>query len=314
MRGRVGGEDSSAGRIFSRISRLFCFGGARLWGVLGAHFWGEARLFDGARLWRGVRLGRHFLGGAHFFRGGLERRVAATKAAVLARNSEVGFDVLAKSLALNPYQPRFGVAEVAFYEHGGHRIIEAEVVKGLGEGGESCEGGESKNAAGVRIFCESLRESSEESLKKSHEKERPSDIFAALENAAQHPKKAIIADTTMQPNIALVGNLRRYSERLIIHRDIFISRYQILESAVFGADAVVLNAAVLTEDSLESLAFFAQKLGLLCVFEGEDSRGEDSGVADSQIDSQNDSRGVVFLRDLGGLEHLRGEKIVVLGR
>lgn len=90
---------------------------------------------------------------------------------------------------------------------------------------------------------------------------RESDLHAL--NQSQSPQNgAIIVDTSLQKNISLVANARCYTAFLIIHKDIFISKYQILESLVYGADCVVLSSDILSIESLESLQNYAQHLGL----------------------------------------------------
>lgn len=77
----------------------------------------------------------------------------------------------------------------------------------------------------------------------------------------------IIADTTLLSDISLVATLRRYLPYLIIHKDIFISKYQILESAVYGADMIVLDASILDFTSFEILFNFASSLGLRVILD-----------------------------------------------
>lgn len=77
----------------------------------------------------------------------------------------------------------------------------------------------------------------------------------------------IIADTTLLSDISLVATLRRYLPYLIIHKDIFISKYQILESAVYGADMIVLDASILDFISFEILFNFASSLGLRVILD-----------------------------------------------
>ncbi len=88
-----------------------------------------------------------------------------------------------------------------------------------------------------------------------------SDLHAL--NQSQSPQNgAIIVDTSLQKDISLVANARHYTAFLIIHKDIFISKYQILESLVYGADCVILSSDILNEKSLETLQNYAWHLGL----------------------------------------------------
>lgn len=71
-----------------------------------------------------------------------------------------------------------------------------------------------------------------------------------------------IIDTSLQKDISLVANARHYSPFFIIHNDIFISKYQILESLVFGADCIALSPDILPQNSLLELQNYAYHLGL----------------------------------------------------
>lgn len=73
---------------------------------------------------------------------------------------------------------------------------------------------------------------------------------------------AIIIDTLFAKDISLVSHTRHYDDRIIIHKDIFISKYQILESLVYGADCVILAPCLLTVESLKELYLYAIHLGL----------------------------------------------------
>ncbi|MDE6885965.1 MAG: hypothetical protein K2P17_02870 [Helicobacteraceae bacterium] len=82
--------------------------------------------------------------------------------------------------------------------------------------------------------------------------------FASINNKYS----AVLANTTLQNEISLISNLRRYSPYLIIHKDIIISKYQVLESLVYGADMIILANCILHKDSFFILAEYAKHLGL----------------------------------------------------
>ncbi len=81
-------------------------------------------------------------------------------------------------------------------------------------------------------------------------------------NKIQSQNGAIIVDTSLQKDISLVANARHYTAFLVIHKDIFISKYQILESLVYGADCIVLSSDILEANSLKTLQNYAWHLGL----------------------------------------------------
>lgn len=64
-----------------------------------------------------------------------------------------------------------------------------------------------------------------------------------------------------------ISLVRRHSSLPIIHADIFLDPYQILESALFGADALLLPARGLDSKRLRELLSFASRLGLECFVE-----------------------------------------------
>lgn len=78
----------------------------------------------------------------------------------------------------------------------------------------------------------------------------------------QNPQRAIVIDTTLQKDISLVADARAYAPFLIIHKDIFISKYQILEALVYGTDCVALSPIILPQSSLLELQNYAYHLGL----------------------------------------------------
>ncbi len=84
----------------------------------------------------------------------------------------------------------------------------------------------------------------------------------ALNEIQSQQNGAIIVDTALQKDISLVANARHYTAFLIIHKDIFISTYQILESLVYGADCIILSPDILEANSLKSLQNYAWHLGL----------------------------------------------------
>ena len=88
------------------------------------------------------------------------------------------------------------------------------------------------------------------------------EIVKIIEEANNARKNAIVINTTLKNDLSLISNIRRYSPKLIIHYDLFISKYQILESAVYGSDAIILNSQILDRNSFLTLHNFATRLGL----------------------------------------------------
>lgn len=86
--------------------------------------------------------------------------------------------------------------------------------------------------------------------------------IASMADSSKDSKQIAIIDTTLQKDISLVADARHYSPFLLIHKDIFISQYQVLESLVFGADCIALSPEILPIESLELLQNYAYHLGL----------------------------------------------------
>ena len=151
--------------------------------------------------------------------------VDTTKSIVEKRMKEVEFGTLGRSLSCNPLIPR------AFSALKNQKIECARELKDI----ERVQ----------KIYAQNLGENSHDS-----------------QNLAQNPQRAIVIDTTLQKDISLVADTRAYAPFLIIHKDIFISKYQILEALVYGADCVVLSPIILPQSSLLELQNYAYHLGL----------------------------------------------------
>lgn len=154
--------------------------------------------------------------------------VDTTKSIVEKRMNEVEFGTLGRSLSCNPLTPR------AFSALKNQKIKCARELKDI-ERAQKLYAQDSQN----------LGENSHDS-----------------QNLAQNPQRAIVIDTTLQKDISLVADARAYAPFLIIHKDIFISKYQILEALVYGADCVALSPIILPQSSLLELQNYAYHLGL----------------------------------------------------
>jgi len=77
----------------------------------------------------------------------------------------------------------------------------------------------------------------------------------------------------------------------LLRKDFLFDAYQIYESRAFGADAVLLIAAILTDEELESLLSLANKLGMQCLVEIHDQdeleRAIQSGARIIGINNRN---------------------------
>jgi indole-3-glycerol phosphate synthase len=91
----------------------------------------------------------------------------------------------------------------------------------------------------------------------------------------------------------------------ILRKDFIVSEYQLLEAAVWGADAALLIAGALTQSELKDLLQFAARLQLAAVVEVHDveelRRALDAGSAIIGVNSRNLRTLTV---DLGVLDHI----------
>ncbi|RAX55124.1 hypothetical protein CCY99_00030 [Helicobacter sp. 16-1353] len=120
----------------------------------------------------------------------------------------------------------------------------------------------------------------------------------SLESLNQH-LELVIVDTILSDDISLVAIARRYSPYLIIHKDIIISKYQILESVVYGADMIILDGNILDSDALGFLFEFASNLGLVSILLPNDIK---------YIESYFD---FIMLQDLENLPYIPNGKMII---
>ena len=161
--------------------------------------------------------------------------ISTTKSIVEGRMREVEFGVLGRSLSCNPLTPR------TFNAVKNQKIERVKSLKDI----ERIQ----------KIYAQNLGQNLQNLT------QNPTQNLG--QNLGQNPtQNAIIVDTTLQKNISLVADSRAYSPFLIIHKDIFISKYQILESLVYGADCVALSPIILPQSSLLELQNYAYHLGL----------------------------------------------------
>lgn len=155
--------------------------------------------------------------------------VDTTKRIVENRMREVEFGTLGRSLSCNPLTPR------AFSGLKSQKIERVKSLKDI--------------ERAQKIYSQNLGGNSHDSQN-------------LTQNLAPNPQRAIVVDTSLQKNISLVADARAYAPFLIIHKDIFISKYQILEALVYGADCVALSPIILPKSSIAELQNYAYHLGL----------------------------------------------------
>lgn len=161
--------------------------------------------------------------------------VDTTKSIVEKRMNEVEFGTLGRSLSCNPLTPR------AFSALKNQKIECARELKDI--------------ERAQKLYAQNLAQNPQNLGENSQDSQN-------LAQNPQNPQHAIVIDTTLQKDISLVADARAYAPFLIIHKDIFISKYQILEALVYGADCVALSPIILPQSSLLELQNYAYHLGL----------------------------------------------------
>lgn len=93
-------------------------------------------------------------------------------------------------------------------------------------------------------------------------------ILLFLEQGA--PKQSLLQNLTFE-HLEFLSHLRRYTSLPIIHKSAFVSEYEILESALYGADCVLLESSLLSAKELKNLILFASRLMLTPICSVRDS-------------------------------------------
>ncbi len=70
-----------------------------------------------------------------------------------------------------------------------------------------------------------------------------------------------------QGDIEYITQIRRYVKTPLLRKDFIIDKYQILEALVYGADFILLIAAILSKKELKELLNYARHLGLEALVE-----------------------------------------------
>ena len=91
----------------------------------------------------------------------------------------------------------------------------------------------------------------------------------------------------------------------LLRKDFIIDPYQVYESRVYGADALLLIVAVLTPSELESLLVLSRRLGLSCLVEVHDEAQLETALrSGAEIIGINNRDLTTFRVDMGVTERL----------
>lgn len=95
----------------------------------------------------------------------------------------------------------------------------------------------------------------------------PADIAAAYELGGARALSVLTDETFFHGHPDYIGQVRRTTQLPLLRKDFIISDYQVYESRVLGADAVLLIVAILSPGQLEDYLGLAGELGLSALLE-----------------------------------------------
>jgi indole-3-glycerol phosphate synthase len=161
----------------------------------------------------------------------LDDIIAKTKADLEKREKEYTMDWLGKSLAFNARVPRDVFPYLTSTEEEPYRII-SEVKK-------------ASPSKGV------IREDFD-----------PLAIAQGYERGGANAISVLTEPHFFQGDLEYLAGIRRYVSIPLLRKDFIVSKYQLLEALVYGADFVLLIAAALSRKDLKELLNYSRHLGM----------------------------------------------------
>lgn len=169
----------------------------------------------------------------------LDEIIKKTREDVIKRESEFSLDWLGRSLAFNARAPRDVFPYLTATEQDPYRVI-AEVKK-------------ASPSRGV------IRENFD-----------PIAIAQSYERGGASAISILTEPHFFQGNLDYLGQIRRYVGIPLLRKDFIVTKYQILEAMVHGADFILLIAAALSKTELKELLGYTRHLGMEALVEVHD--------------------------------------------
>lgn len=169
----------------------------------------------------------------------LDDIIKKTKEDLAIREKEYTFDWLGRSLAFNARTPRDVFPYLRATEEEPYRII-SEVKK-------------ASPSKGV------IREDFD-----------PLAIAQGYERGGANAISVLTEPHFFQGDIEYLAGIRRYVGIPLLRKDFIVSKYQLLEALVYGADFVLLIAAALSKKDLKELLAYTRHLGMEALVEVHD--------------------------------------------
>jgi len=129
-----------------------------------------------------------------------------------------------------------------------------------------------------RPFADALRRSDRIALIAEIKKASPSagviradfdhvDIAQIYDESAADAISVLTDEQFFQGHLDFIGDVRRVSSKPVLRKDFLLDEYQVVESRVAGADAVLLITTILTVPRLRQLLRLAEELGMAALVE-----------------------------------------------
>jgi len=171
----------------------------------------------------------------------LDEIIARTKADLQKREKEYSMEWLGRSLAFNARAPRPVIPHLKATEAEPYRII-AEVKK-------------ASPSKGV------IREDFD-----------PLAIAQAYERGGANAISVLTEPHYFQGDLEYLAGIRRYAGIPLLRKDFIVSKYQLVEALVYGADFVLLIAKALSRKELKELLDYTRHLGMEALVEIHDKK------------------------------------------
>lgn len=91
----------------------------------------------------------------------------------------------------------------------------------------------------------------------------------------------VVDERFFQGSLNLINRIKKTTRLPVLAKDFIIDEYQLYEALVYGADAILLIARILSSEKLKQLVTLSSSLGLLAIVEVNEV-DELSGALDSQ--------------------------------
>jgi len=100
----------------------------------------------------------------------------------------------------------------------------------------------------------------------------PVAIAETYEGKSVHAISVLTEEDYFQGNLSFIPDIRKAVKLPVLRKDFIFDEYQIYEARTYGADAILLIAAILEKNQANDFVHLARELGLSVLFEVHDHR------------------------------------------